>query len=465
MEHYDIVVIGAGAGGITAAVNGVGFGKKVLLIEQHKPGGECTWFGCVPSKALINEAKKVHIIRQNVPQYTYDSHEAMEHVRRVRAEVYSHESPETLEKMGIVYMQGSAQFTAPNKLLVGGKEVSAAKIVIATGSSAFIPPIPGLDKVDYLSNETIFELERLPESMIILGGGAIGVELAQAINRLGVKVQLVEMMSTILFREEMDLVLPLQKQLEDEGVELYLGAKATKVEKKGSDIALTYESQEKNGLLQAKSILVAVGRKPNIENLKLEAAKIRYDRRGIAVNKNMQTSAKKVYAVGDVTGPYQFSHMANHQAIQAAQNAILPFKRAVSYKHVAWVTFTEPELARAGLTEAEAREQQGDNISVYNFDMNDLDRTRTKGPSIERVKLILDKSGKILGASVLAERAGEMIAEVQVIKSMGIKYRKLSGIIHPYPCYAEAFQKLGKTVMVASILNNPIVKLVRKLRK
>ena len=380
----------------------------------------------------------------------------------MREEVYSHEDPETLKKMGVNYMQGLTQFIAPGRVKVGDKEVAARKFIISTGSAPFIPPIPGLNKVDYLSNENIFELERFPESMIVLGGGAIGVELAQAMNRLGVKVQLVEMMPTLLFREEMDLVKPLQELLETEGLELYLGTKATKVERVGKDIVLSYEAGEKTGTLKAKEILVAVGRKPNIEELNLDAANIRYERRGIIVNERMQTSAPGVYALGDVTGPYQFSHIANSQAIRATMNAILPFKQAMKYDHVAWVTFTAPELARAGLTEAEAREQHGDKIRVYPLDLNYLDRTRTTGQSIERIKVVLSKKGKILGASLLAHRAGEMIGEVQVIKTLGIKYGKLSNIIHPYPSYAEAFQKMGKKVRVDNIINNPIVKLFRK---
>lgn len=462
MDRYDIVVIGAGSGGITAAVNGVGFGKKVLLVERNKPGGECTWSGCVPSKALINEARAVHIARERVPSFKYDTKQALDHVHKVRDVVYSHEDPETLEEMGINYMKGTARFTAPRRLMVGDREIEAKKVIIATGSAPFIPPIPGLDKVDYLSNENIFELERLPESVIVLGGGPIGIELAQAMNRLGVKVQLVEMMASILFREEMDMVMPLQEKIAAEGVELFVGAKAVNVEQSKAGITLTYEKEGQTGTIKSKAILVAVGRKPNISELNLEAAGVKYARGGITVNKKMQTSTPGIYALGDVTGPYQFSHIANFQAIQATFNAMLPVKRPVSYKHVVWVTFTEPELARAGLTEAEARERHGDNILVYNFDMNDLDRTRTKGPSIERVKLVLKPSGKILGASVLADRAGEMISEIQVAKAMGIPYGKLSGIIHPYPCYAEAFQKLGKRVKVDSILNNPIVKLFRK---
>ncbi len=462
MNHYDIVVIGAGAGGITAAVNGVGLGKKVLLVERNKAGGECTWSGCVPSKALINEARAAYTLRQRVPNYVYDTRLALEHARTVREEVYRHEDPETLEKMGIVWMQGEASFIDRRRLKIGDTEVSARKIIISTGSAPFIPPIPGLNEVDYLSNETIFELERFPESIIVLGGGAIGIELAQAMNRMGVRVKLIEMMPSILFREEMDMVHPLQEKIRAEGVELYLGAKAAKVEQSSAGIKLTYERDGKTDSIKAQAILAAVGRKPNVEALNLEAGGIRYERRGIIVNRKMQTSAAGVYALGDVTGPYQFSHMANYQAITAALNAVLPINMSVNYDHVAWVTFTEPELARAGFTEADARERYGDKIRVYNFDMNNLDRTRTKGPSIERVKLILNSSAKVLGASILADRAGEMISELQVIKALGIRYGKLSGIIHPYPCYAEVFQKLGKTVKVDSLLNNPIVKLFRR---
>lgn len=462
MKTYDIIIIGAGSGGITSAVTASGFGKKVLLIDKNKPGGECTWSGCVPSKALIHEAKKVHTIREQVEDFKYDSKKALDHVHSVREEIYSHETPDALSKSGIEYLQGEAHFKDSKTLIVGDELLRAKKIIISTGSSPLVPPITGLDSVPYLTNETIFELERLPKSLIILGGGPIGVELAQALNRLGTKIQLIEMMPSLIFREDKDFALPIQNQLEKEGVILNLGAKATKVAETDNKIILSYEKNKEINTVEADAILVAIGRKPNIDGLGLENAGIKFNRKGIEVNKKLQTSKSNVYGIGDVVGPYQFSHMANVQGILATQNAILPIKRGINYKNVAWVTFTEPEIARAGMTEAEARESYGDSIRVYNYDFNLLDRAMTGGKTIEKVKVVLDKKGFVLGVSILADRAGELIGEIQLLKTRKINFAKMGSVIHPYPTYSEVFSKIGKKVMIDNILNNPIVKLFRK---
>lgn len=462
MNLYDVVVIGAGSGGITAAVTAAGFGKKVLLIDKNKPGGECTWSGCVPSKALIHEAKKVHTVRSAVKNYSYDSKNALDHVHAVRENIYSHETPEALSKSGIEYLQGEASFKDSRTVLVEVREIRGKKYIISTGSSPFVPPIEGLESVPYLTNESVFELERLPKSMIILGGGPIGIELAQAVSRLGTDVQLVEMMPVLIFREEKEFSVAIANRLSEEGVELHLGAKANFISQSEDKIVLRFERDGEELTIEADSLLVAIGRKPNLDGLELDNAGIKYNRKGIEVNSRLQTSSPHIYAIGDVVGPYQFSHMANAQGILAMQNAILPFKRKMNYDHVAWVTFTEPELARAGKTEAEARESHGDSIRIYDYDFNQLDRAMTGGETIEKMKVILDKKGKVLGVSVLADRAGELIGEAQLLKTRGINFAKMGSVIHPYPTYSEVYSKIGKRVLVDNILNHPLVKLFRK---
>ncbi|PKM57407.1 MAG: mercuric reductase [Firmicutes bacterium HGW-Firmicutes-3] len=462
MKAYDLIVIGAGAGGLTAAYTALGFGKKVLLIEDKKPGGECTWSGCVPSKALINEAKKANQLKEYIPRDGIDTKKVMHHIKTIREAIYEHEDPSTLKKDGIDFIKGHASFKDNKAIVVDGVVIKAEKIILATGSSPFVPKIQGLSETPFFTNETIFELEVLPKSIVVLGGGAIGVELAQAMNRLGVTIHLVEMMPSILSREEPDLVNRLEAVLTQEGVWLHTASKATKVEKMEKGIALTYEKAGKNQVLKAEALLVAIGRKPNTEGLNLEAAGIAHDKKGITVDAFLRTTQKHIYAVGDVVGPYQFSHMANVQGILAVKNAFLPIKRKITYDHVAWVTFTDPELARAGMTEKEARDQYGDQILVYDYDLNNLDRTKTKGVSIESVKLILDKKFKILGASILSERGGEMIGEVQVLKTLGQPLTKMANIIHPYPTYSEVFVKLGKKAQVDRLLAMPIVKIFRK---
>ncbi len=463
MKTVHSLVIGAGSGGITAAVTAAGFGKSVIMVDKNLPGGECTWSGCVPSKALIHKGQESWTTRQLVADYVPDRKAAMDYVHQVRETVYQHESPEALKKMGIDFIQGEASFIDGNTVLVGDEKIRAKRIFIATGSSAFVPPIEGIKDIPFLTNESLFELDSLPESMIVLGGGPIGIELSQAMVRLGVKVDLVEMMDRIMPREEEELTSPLQDKLVEEGLGIHCGTKAVRAEKGEKGVVLHCQDPDKKEVVfTADAILVAVGRRANVDGLKLEAAGIDYSPKGIAVNRKMETSAKGVYAFGDVTGPWLFSHMANTQGIQAVQNALLPFSRKVSAQTPVWATFTEPELARSGLSEAEAREQYGNRVRIYKYDMNDLDRTRTAGRGIEQVKLVLDRKGRVLGATILADRAGEMIGEVQVIRSLKANFGKLAGIIHPYPSYGEVFQKIGKKVLVDNLLNHPLVKLFRK---
>ena len=463
MKGYDIIVIGAGAGGITAAVTAAGFKKRVLLIDRDRPGGECTWSGCVPSKALINEAKRIHTVRSEIKDFPFDSKNAMDHVHAVRERIYVHETPEALAKSGIDYLQGEASFKDARTLLVDGRELLAKKYIIATGSSPYIPSIDGLDSVPYLTNESIFNLERLPASIIILGGGPIAVEMAQAMNRLGTSVQLVQRSDGILAKEEKEFSTPLLNRLREEGVQFHLGAAAARVRKNGDGIFLDYDSGEGECTIVAEQLLVAIGRSPNLAGLGLDGAGIAHSAKGIEINDYLQTSQPHIFALGDVTGPFLFSHMANAQGIQAIQNAVLPFKKKMRYDHVVWVTFTDPELARAGMTEAEARRKHGDAVRVYEYDFNDLDRAVTKGATLEKMKVILDNKGRTLGVTILAERAGEMIGEAQLLKSSGMNFARLASVIHPYPTYGEVFAKIGKQVMVDNLLNNPLVKFfVRK---
>jgi pyruvate/2-oxoglutarate dehydrogenase complex dihydrolipoamide dehydrogenase (E3) component len=462
MIETHTLVIGAGSGGITAAVTAAGFGKQVIMVDRNRPGGECTWYGCVPSKALIHQARLSHVAAGQVPGFVPDRKAAMTHVHEVRNRVYEHETPEALQKMGIRFIRGEASFVDPKTVRVGDQEIRAKKIIIATGSSAFVPPIEGIGDLPYLTNETVFELNELPPSMIVLGGGPIGLELSQAMARLGVRVHLVEMMDRIMPREEASLTAPLADKLAAEGVEIHTGTRAVRAEAAGEGVRLSCELSGGASLtLEASAILAAVGRRPNIDNLNLEAAGIRYTPKGIAVDRRMRTSARHIYAVGDVAGPWLFSHMANVQGIQAVQNALLPISRPVSPEVPVWVTFTEPELARAGLSEEEARQRHGSGVRIYEFDFNDLDRARTAGESIEKMKLALDRRGRVLGASILADRAGEMIGEIQVIRKLKANFGKLAGIVHPYPTYGEVFQKIGKKVLIDNLLGHPLVKLFR----
>lgn len=459
MEAFDVIVIGGGAAGLTSAFTAAGFGKKVLMVEREKPGGECTWSGCIPSKALINKANDFNTA-QKFQAITANTKQIMEQVRGVSEKVYLHETPDVIENSGVNYVQGNATFISSHVIRVGEKEFKSKKFIIATGSRPMLPPISGLDQVDYLTNENFFNQEELPKSIIVLGAGAIGVELSQAMARLGVKVTLIEMFPTILFREEPEFADLVQKNLEKDGVWVLTNHKATAVCQNESTVEVTLEHENQALTVTADKILVAVGRVANTESLGLESLGINVDR-GIKVNAKLQTTQKHIYACGDVAGPFQLSHMANYQGKLATMNAILPLHRKVNYTHVSWAIFCQPELARAGLTEDEARHKFG-NIRVYHYDLAKLDRAQTKESDSGKIKIITDKKGKILGAHILADRAGDLIAQVQTLKTLGINMAKLQSVIHPYPTYADALRQIAQQIFIDNIKLHPLVKLFRK---
>ncbi|MGB6409094.1 MAG: FAD-dependent oxidoreductase, partial [Planococcus donghaensis] len=369
-----------------------------------------------------------------------------------------------LKDAGIDFINSYAKFIEPHALEVDNERIEAKKIILSTGSSPMVPPIEGLDQVSYLTNETIFTQKTFPKTMTILGGGAIGVELSQALNRLGVNVTLVEKFERILPKDEEELVLMIQQRLIDEGVTIHTGATAVRAEQNGEIIDLIIEKDGKEMTVSGEGLLVALGRQANVNGYGLETAGVEFDSKSIQVDEHLETTAKGIYAIGDVVGPYQLSHMANAQGILATQNAILPINRKMDYEHVTWCTYTDPELGRSGLSEEEAREKYGDSIRVYEHEYADLDRANTKKDSIGKVKLILDKKGYILGASILGDRAGEIISQIQTIKTLKINMGKLSGVIHPYPTYSEVLVKIGKKVFVDNLLNQPVVKTFNKAK-
>jgi pyruvate/2-oxoglutarate dehydrogenase complex dihydrolipoamide dehydrogenase (E3) component len=459
MYDYDLVVIGGGAAGITSAFTAQGLEKKVAIVEENKLGGECTWSGCIPSKALI-KASKVAQQSHKAEKYgiettvEIDDAKVLDYVNSVIQKVYNKEDPAVFNEAGIDVFEKRAEFIDKYTLKVGTEEVTAEKIMIATGSNAFVPPIPGLEEVDYLTNESFFELTELPESMIVLGGGAIGVELAQAVNRLGVEVTIVEMQDNILPREESELVDILRDKLAAEGVNLLTGYKAEQVANKDQVIEVTAVDKEETKItVSADKLLVAVGRKPNTKTLNLDEIGVETDRQGIAVDKTLQTSVANIYACGDIVGPYRFSHVCNYEGVTATLNAVLPLpiKRKVDYSNLLWVTYTDPELAHLGLTEAQAREEYGDKIKVYNYDYAELDRAETDSNGEGKAKFICDKKNKIIGVHILGARAGELIHESQVLKNLNQPLTKLSSMIHAYPTYSELNKQVGKKAQIQGL--------------
>jgi len=472
--NYDLIVIGGGPVGLVASKFALGIGKKVAIVEKNKLGGECTLTGCVPSKALIKAAEAAHTTKHlnkygisSKQDISLDTAHVMNHVRSIVDQIYQTHTPKILETSGIDVIIGPARFKNNHEIMIDDKTISGNKIIIGTGSQPFIPPIEGIDTVAFLTNETLFDLETIPTSMIILGGGPIGLEMASAFNRLGCSVTLIEMNENILPREEHELSHILCETLIHEGVKILTSTKAVKVSSQSGVTISCIDSGNKPFDITGEKLLVATGRKPNTESLDLEKAEVRFNKRGIIVNNKLQTSQKNIYACGDVVGPYNFSHMAEYQAVAAARNALVPFfKKHINYDNVCWVTFTDPELASAGLTEKQAREKYGDSIRVYKKTYDSIDRARTDMQTIGLGKFICDKKGRILGAHILGPRAGELIHEIQLGKYYKIKFTDFYSVIHAYPTYSDIVWHAAKKAYVDRVKNNFFVRLVsRFLRK
>jgi pyruvate/2-oxoglutarate dehydrogenase complex dihydrolipoamide dehydrogenase (E3) component len=469
---YDLIVIGTGSGGISSANFAAGLGKKVALIEKSQIGGDCTWFGCVPSKALLNAARIAHRVRK-VEEYgmkfspgtTLDAGNIMEYVRNLRAGVYEHEKPEVWEKKGVDVYIASAEFLDDHRIQINDKILSAKKFVIATGSRPFIPPIEGLSNIPYITVENIFEMKTLPKSMITLGGGPVGIELSSAFVRLGVDVTLIHRHEAILPRDEPEMAGMLAECLMKEGMKILFEANAVKFYKKDAKIIAEVKNKDERILtLETDSILVASGREVALEGLGLEKAGVFYTKRGIQTDATLRTTAKNIYAVGDVLGGYEFSHIAEYQAVIAVKNAMLPFpiKERVNYEHIVWGTFTDPELAHSGMTEAQAREKYGDAIKVYRFDYKDIDRAVIDRNTVGFGKFIIGKGGKLLGIHILGERASDILHEAQVLKVFGIPFHKIAPVVHIYPTYGDLIKRPAIKYAVNRLLENPFVKILHR---
>ena len=461
MNDTDILIIGAGSAGLTVAYTARGFGKSVVLVDRNLPGGGCTWNGCIPSKAFISQANDIFTAHKYA-DFTADTSSIMKKTRDIISKVYEDESNEVLRKNNIDFIQGNAKFIDESSLDVNGRIIKAGKIFICSGSVPLIPPIDGILDVESLTNENFFLLDKLPGSMIVVGAGAVGAELSQAMNRIGVRVDLVEMADNILPKEDSELAGILKMQMEREGVRIHTSSKAVHISMKDNKVNLMTTGQAGDKMITGEQILFALGREPDIKGLDLEKAGVAYDKTGIKVNNHMQTSNRNIYTAGDVTGKYPFSHVAEAQGIIAVRNAVLPFKKKMDYDNIAWCTFTSPELAAAGMSENEAKTKYGDAIRVYRYNFDHIDRAKTEGDTTGLVKIICNKNGKVLGCSILGEIAGDLISEIQVIKTLEIRLKKLAGVIHPYPTYAEVFNKIGKKALIDSLFDLPLVGLFRK---
>jgi len=443
---YDVIVIGGGAAGLVAATGTAGLGGKTAMIEKVKLGGDCTWYGCIPSKALLKSAQVFSLLKRSKEfgisgQIDCTPAGVLEHVRKVIKEVSLHHPPEVFEKRGIKVLFGSCRFIDNHTIELENNRLRAKRFIICTGSHPLVSSIEGLKDIEYLTNENIFDLEELPKSIVVLGGGPIGIEISQALSRLGVEVSVIEMADRILFREDREIAEVLTDKLKIDGVKVYSGQKAVKFAKEGNLTAVTIEDKDKkSSVVKAEKVLVAVGRAANVGGLDLEKAQVKYSNKGIEVDRTLRTSAKNIYACGDVVGPYQFSHMAEYQAVIAVTNSLFPFKQKVNYNAVPWCTFCDPELAHLGLTEDEARAGYKD-IRVYRSDYKANDRAVTDLEDLGIAKVICDKKGRILGAHIVGSGAGELIHEYVLAIKAKLKIGFLSSAIHIYPTLSQVVKR------------------------
>lgn len=455
MERYDLAVIGGGTAGLVSAAVSAGIGARTALVEQHRLGGECLWTGCVPSKAIIRSAAVLHTLRR-AAEFGIDAQGGRTDFAAVMARVHAiirtiqpHDSPERFRAMGVDVVEGRARFVSPEEAEVGGRRVRSKRWILATGSRTAVPPIPGLEAAGYLTHETLWDLRALPESMLVLGGGPIGIEMAQAFARLGSRVTVVAAATQLLHREDPEIAAVLHRQLEREGVTLLLSAKATAVRVEDGVKVAAVASADGETEVRAAEVLVATGRRPNVEEMGLEALGVEVGEKGVTVDGALRTSASNVWAAGDVAGPYRFTHVADYQARIAAPNALFPLRRKADYRVVPWCTYTEPEVARVGMTEAQARDEWGDRAGVYRYAHDSLDRALCDGEPEGLTKLVLDPRGRIAGAHVVGPRAGETIHEAVLAVRHRLKLSDLSGMIHVYPTYPESLKRAADAFLRA----------------
>ncbi len=437
----DICVIGAGSGGLSVAAGAVQMGASVVLIEKGKMGGDCLNYGCVPSKALIAAGKHAHSMGDGAafgvkPQpLEVDFGRVHDHIHEVIAGIAPVDSVERFEGLGVNVIQAAAKFIGPKTVQAGDKTIRARRFVVATGSSPAVPPIPGLDSVPFLTNETMFDLKERPEHLIVVGGGPIGMELAQAHRRLGAKVTVLEGLKA-LGKDDPELTALVLDAVREDGVDIREGAKVTSVAKDGDGVNVSIETEDGAETVSGSHLLLAVGRRPNVEGLDLENAGIKYERTGITVDARLRTSNKKVFAIGDVAGGLQFTHVAGYHAGIVIRNILFRIPAKADHSSIPWATYTDPELAHVGETEEEARKKHG-KIEVLRWPLAENDRAQAERRTRGLVKVVTDSHGRILGASIVGPHAGDLLQPWVLAKSQGLKIGAMAGAVAPYPTLTE----------------------------
>ncbi|GAC1376211.1 MAG: FAD-dependent oxidoreductase [Acidimicrobiales bacterium] len=446
--RLDLAIIGLGSGGMVAAEFAAGIGLRAVVIERGRPGGDCLWTGCVPSKALIASAKAAHTMRTahlfGLPDVltTIDTAPVWQRIRAVQDQIaHTDDDPARFEAMGVDVIRGDARITSPHTVRVTHADgtissLETRRILICTGSRPATPELPGLADAGYLTSENVFELDEAPDSVCFIGGGPIAIELAQAFARLGVATTVLQKGPAILPREEPDLVAALTEILRAEGVAIHTDVQTDRVTV--SERGHTVHAGDREWT--ARRILVAAGRRPNVEGLGLDEVGVEVGPRGIVVDNRMRTAVPSIYAAGDVAGRFLFTHSAAHEAIRAVRDMALPGKGTVS-DLMPWCTFTEPELAHVGLTEAEARQAHGDDVEVWRVGLDHSDRARTESAAVGAVKIVTAK-GKVIGGHILGPAAGELIHEITLAIHTGMQLKELA-FVHVYPTMSSSIGQLG----------------------
>ena len=466
----DICVIGAGSGGLSVAAAAAAFGASVVLVEKGKLGGDCLNTGCVPSKSLIASGKRARAMVEagafgvSARAPDVDFGRVHKHVHDVIAAIAPNDSKERFTGLGVRVIEGAAHFKNKRTVLVGeGTEIRARRFVIATGSSPMLPPIPGLEATPHLTNETVFDLTTCPEHLIIVGAGPIGLELAQAFRRLGAAVTVLEAAQP-LAHEDAECAGVVLAAIAREGVDLRSGVTVVRVEGNGAKVKVIVRDGDAEQTIEGSHLLVATGRRANTEGLGLEQAGIKHNGHGIAVNKRLKTANRRVYAIGDVAGMGQFTHLANYHAGLVIRNALFRLRAEVNDDLVPRVTFTDPELAHVGLTEVAARERRH-RIRVLRWPYHENDRAQAERETHGHIKVVTDAKGGILGATIVGAAAGELITAWTLAISEGLNIRAFTGIIVPYPTLAEIGKRAAITYFIPGLTNGWVRRIIGLLRR
>ena len=467
----DICVIGAGSGGLSVAAAAAAFGVEVVLIEKGLMGGDCLNYGCIPSKALLAAAKaaaaqnRARHLGTTSENQVVDFAAANDHVRKVIAAIEPHDSQARFEGLGVTVVRSSASFSGPDTVIAGEYEIRARRFVVATGSSALIPPIEGLEDVPFLTNETLFELREKPKHLAIVGAGPIGLEMAQAHRRLGARVTVFEAQAA-LGKDDPELASIVLEKLRFEGVDVQERVAVERVERTDEGIRITTRSSDgADRETVASHMLVAAGRVPNVSGLGLDVAGIEFSRKGISVDKGLRTTNRKVYALGDVAGGLQFTHVAGHQAGLVIRSILFRMPISMDNRAVPWVTYTSPELGHIGLSEEEARAEHGSKVKVLRAEYSGNDRAQAEGETTGLLKLVVGPRGRLLGADIVGVQAGEIVNLLSLAVSKKMSVKDLVGFIAPYPTLGELVRRAAISYYADAPKNAWVQRVVKFLRR